>query len=60
VPLAENLYAQMVHAGQASDLEYVFINGKQVVADRKVLAVDTQAIYRKALEYRERISERRP
>jgi 5-methylthioadenosine/S-adenosylhomocysteine deaminase len=55
VPLAENLYAQMVHAGQASDVEDVFINGKQIVADRKVLTVDVQAVYRKAREYRQRI-----
>jgi 5-methylthioadenosine/S-adenosylhomocysteine deaminase len=60
VPLAENLYAQMVHAGQASDVEDVFINGRQVVAERKVLTVDTQAIYRKAREYRQRISENQP
>jgi 5-methylthioadenosine/S-adenosylhomocysteine deaminase len=56
VPLAANLYAQMVYTGQASDVEDVFINGKQVVASRKVLTVDTQDVYRKALEYRQRIS----
>lgn len=56
VPLADNLYAQMVHADLASDVEDVFINGKQVVADRKVLTVDTQAVYGKAREYRKRIA----
>ncbi len=54
-PLAENLYAQMVHAGQSADVEDVFINGRQIVASRKVLTVDTQAVYRKALEDRRRI-----
>jgi hypothetical protein len=46
----------MVHADLASDVEDVFINGKQVVADRKVLTVDTQAVYGKAREYRKRIA----
>jgi hypothetical protein len=54
--LADNLYAALVHAGQASDVEDVFINGKQIVANRKVLTVDTPDIYRKAQEYRQRIS----
>ena len=54
-PLAENLYAQMVHAGQSADVEDVFINGRQIVASRKVLTVDTQAVYRKALEDRRRL-----
>jgi 5-methylthioadenosine/S-adenosylhomocysteine deaminase len=55
-PLAENLYAQLVHAGQASDVEDVFINGKEIVAGRKVQTVDVQEVYRKAREYRRRIA----
>ena len=56
IPRADNLYAQVVHAGQASDVEDVFINGKQIVSERKVLTVDAQAVYRKALDYRRRIA----
>jgi 5-methylthioadenosine/S-adenosylhomocysteine deaminase len=56
VPLPGNLYAEMVYAGKASDVEDVFINGKQVVAGRKVLTVDVADVYRKAEEYRHRIS----
>ena len=55
VPLTENLYAQMVYAGQAGDVEDVFINGKQIVAGRKVMTVDTQAIYHKAEDDRRRL-----
>ena len=56
IPLAGNLYAQMVYAGKASDVEDVFINGKQVVAGRKVMTVNVEDVYRKAEEYRHRIS----
>lgn len=55
IPLAGDLYAQLVHAGQASDVEDAFINGRQIVSQRKVLTVDTQTVYRKALEFRRRI-----
>ncbi len=51
-PLPDNLYGQFVHAGTASDVEDVFINGRQLVADRKVITADAQSIYRKAVEYR--------
>jgi len=56
IPLAGNLYAQMVYAGKASDVEDVFINGKQIVAGRKVTTVNVEDVYRKAEEYRHRIS----
>jgi 5-methylthioadenosine/S-adenosylhomocysteine deaminase len=52
VPLTENLYAQMVYASQPSDVEDVFINGKQIVADRHVLTVDTDSVFQKALDAR--------
>jgi 5-methylthioadenosine/S-adenosylhomocysteine deaminase len=56
VPLAGNLYAQMVYAGKASDVEDVFINGQQIVAGRKVITVDVDDVFRKAEAYRHRIS----
>jgi hypothetical protein len=47
----------MVYADLGSDVEDVFINGKQVMAGRKVLTVNVGDVYRKAEEYRHRISE---
>jgi 5-methylthioadenosine/S-adenosylhomocysteine deaminase len=55
-PLTDNLYAQLVHAGTASDVEDVFINGKQIVANRKVLTVNAPEVYKKANDYRRRIA----
>ncbi len=52
VPLAENIYALLVHAGQASDVEDVFINGKQIVSNRQVQTVNALSIYKKAKEDR--------
>jgi 5-methylthioadenosine/S-adenosylhomocysteine deaminase len=56
IPLAGNLYAQIVYAGKSSDVEDVFINGKLVVAGHKVMTVNVEDVYRKAEEYRHRIS----
>jgi 5-methylthioadenosine/S-adenosylhomocysteine deaminase len=56
VPLMDNLYAQLVYAGMASDVEDVFINGKQIVSGRQVMTVDVEDVYGKAREYRHRIS----
>jgi 5-methylthioadenosine/S-adenosylhomocysteine deaminase len=56
IPLAGNLYAQLVYAGKSSDVEDVFINGRQIVGGRKVTTADVDDIYRKAEEYRHRIS----
>ena len=56
IPLGGNLYAQLVYAGKSSDVEDVFINGQQIVAGRKVLTIDLDDVYRKAEEYRHRIS----
>jgi 5-methylthioadenosine/S-adenosylhomocysteine deaminase len=57
VPLMSNLYALLVYADMASDVEDVFVNGKQVMAGRRVLTVDMEDVYRKAEEYRHGISE---
>jgi 5-methylthioadenosine/S-adenosylhomocysteine deaminase len=55
VPLY-NVYSSMVYAGKAADVEDVFINGRQIVANRKVLTLNQDEIYRKAREYKERIA----
>ncbi|HEY3937069.1 MAG TPA: amidohydrolase [Bryobacteraceae bacterium] len=50
-----NVYSQIVYAAKASDVEDVFINGKQIVSARRVLTLNQQEIYRKAAEYRRQI-----
>lgn len=55
VPLY-NVYSAVVYAGKAADVEDVFINGRQIVANRKVLTLHEDEIYRKAVEYKERIA----
>jgi 5-methylthioadenosine/S-adenosylhomocysteine deaminase len=55
VPLY-NVYSQLVYAGKSADVEDVFINGRQIVANRKVLTLQQDEIYRKAIEYKEHIA----
>ena len=55
VPLY-NLYSQIVYASKAADVEDVFINGRQIVSARHVLTLNQQEIYRRAEEYRQRIT----
>lgn len=53
---AYNIYSVLVYAGQSADTRDVFINGKQIVSDRRVLTLDRKIILQKALEYKQRIS----
>ena len=55
VPLY-NVYSQIVYASKASDVQDVFINGRQIVSARHVLTLDQDAIYRKAEEYGRRVA----
>ena len=55
VPLY-NVYSAVVYAGKPSDVEDVFIDGREIVANRKVLTLNQDEIYRKATEYKERIA----
>ncbi len=50
-----NVYSFLAYAVKAGDVEDVFINGRQVVADRKVLTLNAAEIYRKAEEFRAQI-----
>lgn len=47
-----NVYSFLAYAVKAGDVEDVFINGRQVVADRNVLTLNAAEIYKKAGEYR--------
>ena len=55
VPLY-NVYSQLAYASKAADVDDVFINGRQIVSERRVLTLNREEIYRKANEYKQRIS----
>jgi 5-methylthioadenosine/S-adenosylhomocysteine deaminase len=50
-----HVYSQLVYAAKASDIEDVFINGRQIVRKRRVLTLSEQEVYSKATEYRAKI-----
>lgn len=54
VPLY-NVYSQLAYATKATDVDDGFINGRQIVSERRVLTLDREEIYRKAEEYRRQI-----
>jgi 5-methylthioadenosine/S-adenosylhomocysteine deaminase len=56
VPFYGNVYSQIVYASKSSNVEDVFINGKQIVNARHVLTINQAEVYRKAEEYRRQIS----
>jgi 5-methylthioadenosine/S-adenosylhomocysteine deaminase len=52
-----NVYSHLAYATKASDVETVIINGKVVMANRRVLTIAEAAVRAKALEYRKRIQK---
>jgi 5-methylthioadenosine/S-adenosylhomocysteine deaminase len=50
-----NVYSQLVYATKASDVETVMINGKVVMANRRVLTIDEPTVKAKANWYRDRV-----
>ncbi|HLW76017.1 MAG TPA: amidohydrolase family protein, partial [Bryobacteraceae bacterium] len=52
-----NVYSQLVYALQSSDVSDVMVNGREIVADRKMLTLDQAAVMAKALEYQERVKK---
>lgn len=51
-----NLYSHIVHASKSSEVEDVFINGKQVMAERIVSTLNATEIYKKAEEYGKQVA----
>ncbi len=51
----DNIYAQLVYAGKASDVTDVMVNGKWLMQDRQLLTLDENEIRRAAQEYAARI-----
>jgi 5-methylthioadenosine/S-adenosylhomocysteine deaminase len=54
VPMYE-VYAQIVYALKASDVETVVIDGRVVMRDRKVLTVKESEVIAKAREYGKKV-----
>src|SRR5262249_53416848 len=50
-----NVYSQLVYATKASDVDTVVIDGRIVMANRRVLTIDEPSVRTKATEYRDRI-----
>ncbi len=51
----DNIYAQLVYAGKASDVTDVMVNGKWLMQDHKLLSLDEAEIKRAAQEYAAKI-----
>jgi 5-methylthioadenosine/S-adenosylhomocysteine deaminase len=50
-----DVYSFLAYAAHSSDIEDVFVNGRQLVAGRRVLTIDRAEVFRQAGIYRERI-----
>ena len=50
-----NIYSVLVYAAQASDVRNVFINGRQIVSERRVLTLDQKQIEKQAEVYKQQI-----
>ena len=55
VPLY-NLYSFLAYAAQSADVQDVFINGRQIVKDRRVLTIDQAEVFRRAKLYQAQIA----
>jgi 5-methylthioadenosine/S-adenosylhomocysteine deaminase len=51
-----NLYSHIVYSAQASEVEDVFINGKQVMAEHVVGTLNAPEIYKRAEEYGKQVA----
>jgi 5-methylthioadenosine/S-adenosylhomocysteine deaminase len=52
-----NVYSHLAYTTKAADVETVIINGKTVMANRRVLTINEAPVRAKALEYRKRIQK---
>lgn len=55
-----NVYSHLVYAVKAGNVRTVIVNGKIVVRDREVTTVDTEAVLKKAREFKKKIWESLP
>ncbi len=52
-----NIYGYLVYSAHARDVRHVWINGQQVVRDRRVLTVNEEEVYARGQAIAERIAE---
>jgi 5-methylthioadenosine/S-adenosylhomocysteine deaminase len=52
-----NAYSQVAYASKAADVQDVFVNGRQIVSDRRMLTLNRQEIYAHVRDWRRRIQE---
>jgi 5-methylthioadenosine/S-adenosylhomocysteine deaminase len=52
-----NVYSHLVYAVKAGNVRTVIVNEKIVVRDREVTTVDTEAVLKKAIEFKKKIWE---
>lgn len=52
-----DVYSFLAYAAKAADVEDVFINGRQIVSERRPLSLDAQQIRARAEQYRQQISQ---
>jgi 5-methylthioadenosine/S-adenosylhomocysteine deaminase len=50
-----NVYSQLAYAAKAADVQDVFVNGRQIVRDRRMLTIDENQVESEARRWRERI-----
>jgi len=52
-----NVYSQLVYSLKASDVGDVMVNGRMIVRNRRMPAIDDQAVMAKAEEYRAKVAK---
>ena len=50
-----NVYSQVAYATKAGDVQDVFVNGRTIVLDRKMLTLNASEVERNAREWQKRI-----
>ena len=50
-----NIYSVLVYAAQAGDVQDVFINGRKIVSERRVLTIDQRQVEKQAEVYKQQI-----
>lgn len=51
------VYSQIVYAGKSTDISDVMVNGKWIMSDRKIMAVDEDALIAESQEYAKKIDK---
>jgi len=58
VPSSDDVVAQLVYSGQATDVQHVVIDGRLVMRDRVLLTLDLDAVAARAVEHGKRIARK--